>query len=281
MWWGTDNGLLRYDLKNKTFEIFQEGLKDKNTWSLALYDEETLLVGTGKGIQKFHKGKFVPFRLGTIVGDATINDIKVISKLETLVATQLNGLYIYRQDKDDTEFNVIHLTTANGLTHNDVWSVIKDGTGNIWFNTSVSLDRYNNGFISHFNKKTGLYGNEGALHAAFKDKYGKVYFGIVPGFVEISPREESVDITPPILYIKQIIIDENENSKTKEATLSDEITLPYRQNNAQFHYIAVSTRKENPVFYRIRLFPFEKQWSEPTRLYFRFIYEPPPRPVHF
>ncbi|HLP44460.1 MAG TPA: diguanylate cyclase, partial [Candidatus Kapabacteria bacterium] len=268
VWWGTDNGLLRHDLKNKTLETFQKGLKDKNIWSLALYDEETLLLGTGKGIQKFHKEKFVPFPLETFVGDATINDIKIVSKFETLVATQLNGLYIYRQDEDKREPNIIHLTTANGLTHNDVWSVIKDDTGNIWFNTSVSLDRYNNGFISHFNKKTGLYGNEGALHAVLKDKNGKIYFGIVPGFVEISPREESVDITPPILYIKQIIIDKNENSEVKEAILSSEITLPYRQNNAEFHYVAVSTRKENPVFYRIRLFPFEKQWSEPTRLTF-------------
>jgi len=265
VWWGTDNGLLRHDLKNNTFATFQEGLKDKNIWTLALYDEDTLLVGVGKGIQKFHKGKFVPFRLGTIIGDPTINDIKIASKFEILVATELNGLYIYRHDENDIQYTLIHLTTANGLTHNDVWSVINDGAGNIWFNTSVSLDRYSKGFISHFNKKTGLYGNEGAIHASFKDKNGKLYFGIVPGFVEISPREKSSAIPPPILYIKQIISGADPNSKTNAAALTGKMTLPYRQNNVEFHYIAVSTRKENPVLYRTRLFPFDKKWSEPTR----------------
>ncbi len=265
VWWGTDNGLLRYDLKSNTFKTFQEGLKDKNIWALALYDEDTLLVGTGKGVQKFHKGKFVPFRLGTIIGNTTINDIKVASKFEILVATELNGLYIYRHDENDIQYTLIHLTTANGLTHNDVWSVINDGSGNIWFNTSVSLDRYSKGFISHFNKKTGLYGNEGAIHAAFKDKSGKLYFGIVPGFVEISPRERSSGITAPILYIRQIICDASANSKINPVVLTGNMTLPYRQNNVEFHYIAVSTRKENPVLYRTRLFPFDKQWSEPTQ----------------
>jgi diguanylate cyclase (GGDEF)-like protein len=268
LWWGTANGLLKHDLKHNTFETFREeaGLKDKNIWTLAPYDDDTLLLGAGKGIQKFQKGKFVPFRLGALIGNPTINDIKVTSKYEVLVATELNGVYIYRHDEEDSQYTSIHLTTTNGLIHNDVWSVINDGSGNIWFNTSVSLDRYSNkGLISHFNKSTGLYGNEGAIHASFKDKSGKLYFGIVPGFVEISPCERSSDIPPPILYIKQVISDAGANSQTNAAVLTGNMTLPFQQNNVEFHYIAVSTRKENPVLYRTRLYPFDKYWSEPTR----------------
>ncbi|MDQ1355608.1 MAG: hypothetical protein QG657_5918, partial [Acidobacteriota bacterium] len=279
VWWGTANGLLKHDFEKNTFETFQEDLKDKNIWTLAPYDEDTLLIGTGKGVQKFQEGKLVPFRLGTLIGNPTINDIKVTSKFEILVATELNGLYIYRHDEDDSQYTLIHLTTANGLTHNDVWSVINDGSGNIWFNTSVSLDRYSNkGFISHFNKNTGLYGNEGAIHASFKDKSGKLYFGIVPGFVEISPRERSSDINPPILYIKQVISDGGAGSKTSASVLTGNMILPYRQNNIEFQYIAVSTRKENPVLYRTRLYPFDKQWSEPTRHTFvKYMNLPPDR----
>jgi diguanylate cyclase (GGDEF)-like protein len=142
--------------------------------------------------------------------------------------------------------------------------VIKDDSGNIWFNTSVSLDRYTNGFISHFNKKTGLFGNEGAVHAAFKDDGGTIYFGITPGFVEIIPRERGVDIEPPVLFVREIKINTNGDTGTDTLTLNGTITLPHHQNNIEFHYIAVSTRKENPVFYRTRLYPFEQQWSKPT-----------------
>lgn len=260
VWWGTENGILRYD--GKTFESFREGLKDKNVWCLAFYDKDTLMVGTGKGIQKFQKKKFVPCPLEKIIGDAIINDIKVIPGTEILVATELNGLYISRKDKRDQK--PIHLTTANGLLHNDVWSVIKDDSGNVWFNTSVSLDRYSNGFISHFNKKTGLFGNEGAVHAVFRDNSGTIYFSITPGFVEILPREKGAAVEPPVLFVKEIKINTNGDTKTKNLILNSKITLPHHQNTIEFFYIAVSTRKENPVFYRTRLYPFEKQWSKPS-----------------
>lgn len=256
-WFGTLNGLLKYD--GKGFQRIHEGLKNENIWALDVYDRDTLLVGTGKGIQKCYREKFVASELENKINkDTLVNDIRVISPSEILVATELNGLYIYKDNQ------LKQLTTFDGLSHNDIWSVIKDDLGNIWLNTTVSLDRYTNGFVSHFNRKTGLFGEEGGIHAVHKASSGKIYLSITPGFIEIPVRKTTVDINinTPILYIKDIKV--MGKKVPFDPSQSFNLQLKYDKNNIEFEYIAVSTRKENPVFYRTRLIPLENQWSEPT-----------------
>ena len=258
VWFGTDDGLLKYDGKN--FKAIREGLKDSTIWALDLYDKDTLYVGTGKGVQKCYRDAFVPSELEKYINkNTTVNDIKVVSPSEILVATELNGLYLYKNNQ------LTRLTTADGLSHNDIWAVIKDDIGNIWINTSVSLDRDSGGFISHFNKKTGLFGEEGGIHGAFKAGSGKIYFSITPGFVEIPPQETALDlnINQPILFIKEVKVKGADTPFDRHQSL--QLDLKYNQNNIEFDYIAVSTRKENPVFYRTRLLPLDDRWSEPTK----------------
>jgi diguanylate cyclase (GGDEF)-like protein len=257
VWFGTDNGLLKYD--GTGFKHFLTGLKDKNVHAIARYDDNTLFLGTGKGVQKFHKETFVPSELEQLIDERTlVNDIKVVSPVEILVATELNGLYIYKDKK------LRQITTDDGLLHNDVWSVIKDDLGNIWLNTSVSLDRCSsNGFISHFNRKTGLFGDEGGMHSVLKTESGTIYFGIMPGFIEISALPVSSKIKEPVLYIKRVKV----NDELLFAALENNgpVMLKHYQNNLEFRWIAATTRKENPIFYKTRLLPFDTQWTAPTQ----------------
>jgi diguanylate cyclase (GGDEF)-like protein len=263
-WFATDDGLLKYDNKNNRPRFYRDGLKDNTIWALAVVDNDTLLVGTGKGVQKFYREKFVPSEFESrILENTVVNHIEVISPSEIMVATELNGLYIFKDNQ------LARITTANGLLNNDVWSVIKDNHGNIWLNTTVSLARrYRNGFISHFNRKTGLFGDEGSIHSNFKAGDGTIYFGIIPGIVEIpqNPTHKSeIEIKTPILHIKEIKVKGKKIPLDTTGTPHHLIRLTHNQNNIEFSYITVSTRKENPVFYKTRLHPLDTQWSEPTR----------------
>ncbi len=268
VWWGTDNGILAYD--GKTFTSYKEGLREKNIWSLAVLDEDTLLVGTGKGLQQLKNQTISDCPLTNQLCFDIINDIHVASPDEILVATQMHGLYIYK-DKQ-----ILNLTTEDGILHDDVWSVIKDDRGDIWFSTSVSLERYRNGFLSHYNKKTGLVGVEGSLHAVFKSHDGAVYFGFVPGFLEIAPitprNSEKTKMGKPIIFVNNININ-NENYELKKY-----FELEYNKNNIEFRYQGVSTRKENPIYYKTRLFPFEEEWSPSTPdTFIKYLNLPPGR----
>jgi len=251
-WFGTDSGLLHYD--GIQFKRFNDGLKDPNVWVMAQYDSHSILVGTSKGVQMFREGKAVPSLIEKQIDENTvINDIKVFSPSEIMVATEMNGAFIIRNKE------VKRLSTSNWLLSNDIWSIIKDNNGNIWLNTSVSLDRYTGDFISHFSKKTGLFGEEGSIHAGFKSTNGNLYIAITPGVVEIPPQISDINIKKPILYIKEVKVN------NKVSPLDVPHLFSYNSNTIEFSYIAVSTRKENPILYKTRLIPLEKQWSEPSR----------------
>jgi len=254
IWFGTDDGLLKYDGKN--FKWIKKGIKDKYVWAIDKLDDNSILIGTRKGVQKIYNDTVIPSPIeNSLKKDTFVNDIRVVSPEEILIATELDGLLIFKNQRLKT------ITTADGLLHNDVWSVIKDDIGNIWLSTSISLERYSNGFISHFNKKTGLFGDEGSVHAGFKSSEGKIYFGINPGFIEIPVPKSDITIKNPILYVKKMKVNERLTPSTRINT----IYLDYNQNNIEFDYVAISTRKENPIFYRTRLLPLYSQWSEPTR----------------
>lgn len=258
VWFGCTNGLLIYE--NGRFRTLTEGLKSPSIYSLAAYDKNTILVGTAGGIQKIQDGRLVPCELEQYIPERTaIVDIRLISREEIIVATLLNGVFILKNNR------VRQITTKDGMLHNDVWSVIKDDFGNLWLNTSVSLDRYSDGFISHFNKKSGLFGDEGSVHSALKSSFGNLYFGIVPGFIEIPAQSTDVNIKKPILYITSFKVNEEPFALPKESKAAEPIILKHSQNSLELQYIAVSARKENPVIYKTRLLPLDEHWSAATR----------------
>lgn len=257
VWFGTERGLLLFD--GTDFTLFDQDLVNKRVWAMDRLDENALLIGTEKSIQIFDikEKKFVPSDIQKQMKEPQVNDILVVSKSEILIATELNGLYVYSLTDQEQK----HITTSSGLMHDDIWSVTKDDSGNIWLNTSKSLDRYTNGFVSHFNKKTGLFGDEGTIHSSYKTKSGKIYISIIPGFIEIPSKEADLGIVNPILYIRDVKV----NSKPVNLADDSFLSLDFDQNSLDFEFIAVSTRKENPIFYKTRLSPLEKDWSEPTQ----------------
>lgn len=256
VWFGTDHGLLFFN--GQTFTPVKQGLKDLNVWSITQVDENTLLLATQKGVQLFDikQKKCIPSDIEQKVKEVIVNDVRFISKSEIYIATEMEGLLIYSL----TDQSLKSITSNNGLMHNDIWTVVKDDSNNLWINTSISLDRYANGFVSHFNKKTGLFGDEGTIHSALKTSSGDIFISIVPGFLVIPSRQAVSDIVSPILYIKEVKV----NNKKIDILDNIPFELPHHQNSLEFHYIAVSTRKENPIYYKTRLYPLEKKWSEPT-----------------
>lgn len=254
IWLGSDAGLIKFD--GIKFARFDKLLKDNFVWTLAALAPDTILVGTGKGLQQIKGDKIVHCPMAEYVGEHIINHVLVESSTQRIfVATEFNGLHIFKSSRP-----VAHLTMENGLLHNDIWSVLIDNADNIWFNTSVSLDRYSpNGFLSHFNRLAGLAGSgEGGIHASWKSRDGKIYFGILPGIIEILPQKETVQQKPLVLSIHRTAVN------GKPVAAASPIILDYDQNNIQFDYIAVSTRKENPAHYRTMLLPLEEKWSDPT-----------------
>ena len=252
VWFATDNGLLKYD--GSGFRWFREGLNDRIVWDVAELAMDTLLVGTRKGLQLFRDGKFIPSRWEQQVGNVAVNDIRVISPREVLVATELDGVFWLKDGL------VTRLTQEQGLRHNDVWSVLGDDTGNIWMNSTRALERYgSDSTFTHFNKETGLFGDEGCIHAALKADSGNLYFGIVPGLVEYTFFRNQAPAPMPILVIKDLLI----NGSPRKIPVTE--TLHHNQNTIEFNFVCPTTRRESRPVYKTRLFPFDPDWSAFSR----------------
>ena len=251
-WFGTENGILRYDGK-KSFVAIREGLPHSRVWALSEWSPGVLIVGTGAGLRVYANGQFVHSELETQLGQVIVTDIHVASPKEILVSTTVHGLFIYR------EGNLLNFTKNNGLLHNDVWYVLKDSKGQIWLNTSVSLDRYHNGFFSHFNKNTGLFGDEGFIHTALESSDGSLYFSVSPGLVELPFSTHDFDPIPPQPPRVSMRVDDQPFS------LHDSIRLDKRQNSVEFSFFTVSTRRDQPLHYRWRLLPKQIGWQAPSQ----------------
>ncbi len=250
-WFATTSGLLKYDGKN--FSWFRQGLNDPIVWAIAELEAGTLLVGTRKGLQVFRDEKFAASAWEKQVGKVLINDIRVLSPREFLLATELYGVFWIKDGR------VTRITQEQGLRHNDVWSVLRDDSGNIWMNTTRALERFgSDATFTHFNKETGLFGDEGCIHAALKTSSGNLYFGIVPGLVEYTFLRNETPARKPVLIINDLRI----NGSPRKIPLNE--SLRHDQNTIGFNYICPTTRRESLPVFKTRLFPFDSDWSAPS-----------------
>ncbi len=251
-WFATSRGLLRYD--GGHFRLFHEGLNAPIVWDIAELEPGALLVGTRRGVQLFRNERFVPSAWESQVGRSLINDILILSPREVLVATELNGVFWFRQG------SLTRLTKEQGLLHNDIWSVLRDDAGRIWMSSTQALECFaNDSAFTHFNHETGLFGDEGCIHAALKASSGNLYFGIVPGLVEYRPPGRRQPAPQPALVFA--------DPQVKGVALPLPFSAPLRhdQNTIEFSFICPTTSRESPMFYKPRLFPFDGDWSSPMR----------------
>ncbi len=134
------------------------------------------------------------------------------------------------------DFKVIHsYTSADGLPEQDIFSLLPDSKGNIWFNTDRSIHQLNietkvfstlsekDGFTPH-NFTQGTYLYMGAD--------GNIYLGggvEQEGFVRISPGKYSN--TPSSVYLKSININQKLFSLFTGVDYLQQLSLRYFQKN--------------------------------------------------
>ena len=56
-----------------------------------------------------------------------------------------------------------HYTETEGLTNNDVWSILEDQSGNIWLGTSGGVSVFDGESFTHYTETEGLSNNDVSL----------------------------------------------------------------------------------------------------------------------
>lgn len=156
MWFGTGNGLARYDGYN--FKIYQ-----------------------------------LPFDSVTGSANQTIVELFEYDKKFILIGTSHHGLLIFNKVNESFKFYTNNPKEINAVNHNWVNSIIRDKDGIVWIGTQSGLDRLDltNGSIKTIrqepNKPESL---KDHLRAVFEDSQGILWLGTADGVYHFNRTTE-------------------------------------------------------------------------------------------
>ena len=177
IWFGTSEGLLRYN--GKGFRIFseKEGLQDKEIWGLAIDNSGLIWVGSTGGVSHFDGERFTSFPLPDLMVEnpkpmLSKNLVfKIIEDNKGIMwfATDGNGIFKYSKGK------FTHLTNKNGLTDNNTADILEDSEGNIWIGTFYGgVSKFDGKTFSNFTKDGIIKGEE--TYNLYEDSKGNIWF---------------------------------------------------------------------------------------------------------
>jgi len=191
MWFGTFDGLNRYD--GKDFVIFKHDPDDKNSlsrsiiWSLLEDSDGDLWIGTIRGgLNKYNRitETFISYK--NIKGNnESISDNSIISlyedKEKNIWVGTLKGLNLF--DKKNEKFKHI-IDNKNKINRNNdrINDIIEDDNSNIWIGSDTGL--------SKFNKKTGnfIYYNKFSKNINIEQNFVSSFFIDNSGILWIGTR---------------------------------------------------------------------------------------------
>jgi ligand-binding sensor domain-containing protein len=158
-------------------------------------------------------------------------------------------------------------TTADGLSNNVTYSILKDRKGNLWISTNNGLSRFNphTSHFRNFGKAEGLRISEFNSDSYFQAPDGEMFFGGIGGIVGFYP--DSIDNYQNKIILAPLIITDFKVSGVpryfKKAIYEmDTITLEKGDNNFQVTYACLDFQNPEKIRYRYRLVGENNEWAE-------------------
>ncbi len=240
IWLGTPQGLLRFSLADKRWQVF----KNKP-------DEPTTISSN------------VIFSLCVDPGQP---------KKYLWIGT--NGGGLNRMDMHTGAS--ISFSTKDGLPNDVIYGTLHDDAGNLWMSTNKGLSCFNikKQTFRNFDHKDGLQSNEFNRGAYCRARDGYLYFGGVNGFNYFYPREILNNTTRPQVVItglkirNQPVPIQTEGSPLSKAIyLTEKLTVPYKDNFISFEFASMDFTYSEKNLYRYKLEGFDKEWINSGNTY--------------
>jgi len=255
-----------------------------SNYILSMYSKDSSLIylSTSVGIKLLNtatnkitsifKNNYIQNKLSDLITYNTLLD----KRNQLWIATD-NGINIY--NPEDKTINYIN--KANGLSSDQVVSLVEDNSGNIWVGTRNGLaciycstnpttKKYEYNVVS-FDENDGLLSSIFNQNAVFKNKQGKIFFGCTKGYTEFDPQKILFNTIVPQPRFTELIIGNEEilpDSKFKNRIIIDasiihknKIVLHYDEKNFTVNFSALSYIHPEKNRYRYRLKGFDEEWT--------------------
>jgi len=198
LWFGTNHGgVSLYDENSFVNFTTKDGLPHNVVQSVHRDADGSLWIGTAEGLARYDSDGMecrAPITFSPEDGLAP-GAVSVIHRAPDGKLWFGTGFYgpgrgVFRYESssgDGSSFFFVNFTTADGLAHNDVWSIHSDADGVMWFGTMGGVSRYDGKEFVNFTTEDGLGWNE--VYVIHRDPDGVMWFGTSGGVSRYDGRE--------------------------------------------------------------------------------------------
>jgi ligand-binding sensor domain-containing protein/signal transduction histidine kinase len=223
-----------------------------------------LWIGTSKGeLLRYHNGKFRRFTTDDGVPPGWIIWLYIDHAGRLWIGSQLGGL----NRIDDPTAEVLRIkkyTTLEGLSSNNIRSIIEDAWGRIYAGTGHGVDRLDveTGAVKHFTVADGL--PKGIIEHAYRDRQGALWFGSMFGLSRVVPEQQE-SRTLPSVYITGLRIEgvARRISELGETNLP-QFDLPANETQVSVDFVGLGASVGEELRYQYILEGAGREWSAPT-----------------
>lgn len=285
MWFGTMNGLLKYDGKKTTYYTTKDGLPHNDIKCLFEDSDGSIWIGTSGGISHFDGKRFANYSTKNGLSSDFVRVITKDSDGNYWFGTYGGGLNRLRNG------SITHIKREHGLYDDNVSAIIEDNLGFFWMTCNRGIYRVNVAELNKFadgktktihcasyDKSDGLLSNEcngGCQPSACKSKDGKLYFPTLNGMVCVDPAKLPAAKTIGPTFIENILVDE------RPVPFTDSLIVGPDYDRIEIHYTAINFSNPNNVRFKYFVKELFTNWTAPSANRFAVLMNLSPGTYHF
>lgn len=199
MWFGTDEGLNKYD--GYKFTVFKNDPEKKATisgnsiFSIKEDSDRNLWILTQNGLDKFERKSETFHHYLTGKAWVVSSNIFLDSKKRFWIGSA-EGFCLFNPTTGNAKFYKNNPANDNSLSENYVYKITQDNDGNLWIGTRHGLNRFNpetekfTRFVNAPGNATSI--GSGFIKTVYKDKKGNIWAGTQgSGIARFNPQTES------------------------------------------------------------------------------------------
>ena len=223
LWFGTPDGVIRYDRKNFQDSTVADELVGNFVTSILEDSEGNLWFGTYNGVSRYDGIRFENFTtkdglashlitcisedregslwFGSHSGvvsrcDKSVEEFTSLEVQEVMIKDREGNLWFGVRDRGVCKYDgkgFTNYTKTDGLCSNRIGAILQDSSGNFWFGSFGGLSKYDGKEFRNFTKEDGLADN--ALRSILEDSQGNLWFGTNGGGVSRYDGDSFINFT--------------------------------------------------------------------------------------
>ncbi|NQZ07739.1 MAG: response regulator [Algicola sp.] len=195
LWVGTADGLNRFNVQSQTFTHYKTAPENPNSISNNIIstilptNDGKLWIGTVNGLNAFDSKtqSFKRYGFKSGLSDYTITRLYQTQQGDLWIGTQFGGLNRFNPKTQTFEPFKHNPDNPSSISHNYIYSIHQDNTGQLWVGTAGGLNRFNpkDQTFTRYREKDGLPSDN--IAAIMNDEQGNLWLGTFKGIVKFNP----------------------------------------------------------------------------------------------